>query len=431
MVSTLRRLRAVLSVLVARGAGSVLQLVSNLVLGHVLGATGLGSYFVLLSWQRLLAALVGFGLPAYNLREVAAARTRGTPEAARTGTIRSLLITAAAGMVAAVATLVAPADVLARLGASGSLLLAVRWSGSAAALYAVLRIWLESLKGYGAATTALNVEFGIVPAGLVAIALPLWLMRRQFSIPGVIALHLALLGMSCVVAGALWRARASRSAPSAPATSGRWTFERRALASFWAAGLLNMGASSLPLVLLPRYAAGDADLGQFGLVWRLVGLAGSILVALGSVFAPRFAAAHAADDPTLLRRLLRRSQAWSLAAYIPFFVAFMAVPGATLHAFGPGFAGGRTLLWVMAIGQLVNAATGLSGQLLNMTNRESGALAVIAVSTAAMVGGILWAGPLYGTLGVAIVVSATTALRNVAFLVWGYRSLRPASLLRA
>ena len=107
-----------------------------------------------------------------------------------------------------------------------------------------------------------------------------------------------------------------------------------------------------------------------------------ILQALSSYFSPGFARARARRDLDELARQLRASQLYSTASYVPLLIGFGLFPDPMLGLFGPEFVAARGLLRILAVGQAVNATTGLVGPFSIMVGRERTVFAANSPSSA-------------------------------------------------
>jgi O-antigen/teichoic acid export membrane protein len=191
----------------------------------------------------------------------------------------------------------------------------------------------------------------------------------------------------------------------------------RGLPHFWGGGLLNMWLMNMPILLLPQFASA-ADIGIFGVAYRLILLGTTILVTLASIFGPRFARDYANGDVTGLKQGLRQSQILSLIIYSPMLIAFTFFAEPVLGLFGDEFIAGKELLWIMVAGQLLNTATGLVGFMMNMIHREKQEFYIQLVVTIFVFVLILILGEMYGVMGVAIAYATGVVVKNLSSLVF-------------
>jgi O-antigen/teichoic acid export membrane protein len=108
---------------------------------------------------------------------------------------------------------------------------------------------------------------------------------------------------------------------------------------------------------------------------------------------------------------------WIVRLSLPAFVALIVFPHDLLRIFGHGFAAGASVTVILAVGQLVRAATGPCGTLLNMSGKVAvnmadnvGVLALNIVLNLILI-------PPYGIVGSAVAWSISLALVNL-LRVW-------------
>lgn len=132
---------------------------------------------------------------------------------------------------------------------------------------------------------------------------------------------------------------------------------------------------------------------------------------------PIFAQLQDRKDHGALERLYQVTSKWSFTLNLPLFLTIITYPQALLAVFGPGFQAGAVPLAILAGANLVNAGTGMSSVLLDMT----GHTALKAVNaTVAVAGGIilnLILVPPLGLIGAALAFFAVTAIANILPLV--------------
>ena len=351
----------------ARGAGVVAQLAANTLLGNVLGAEGLGRFYLYVSWSNLLSALEGLGLPALTLRTVAT----GTPPhgAASRRFVRAALRIGLWSSAALGALLVLGLRPLAsRLLHDAASAFIVPFAALTALLFLRTRIQAAALKACNRREAAIALETTALPALVAAGVGAAALAGLQLSAEGAIRIHVVAALVVMVAAHLLWSRVSHGEAPFTPPTRSERP-EVRTLLPLWGSNLLGATMANLPFIILPHVAAAS-DIGRFAIAARLVGFATVILQALSSYFSPRFARARVRRDPQDLARELRASQLYSTASYLPLLIGFGLFPDPILGLFGPEFVAARGLLRILAVGQAVNAATGLVGPFLIMVGRE-------------------------------------------------------------
>jgi len=186
--------------------------------------------------------------------------------------------------------------------------------------------------------------------------------------------------------------------------------ERRAL---WLSSVQAIAFLQLPFLVLPAFTD-VGTIGVYAVAHKLVNVITTLLILLGSIYGPAFARAAAKADTDRLRYLFRRTQWISLVLFGPAAAILLLasdgiaglfhVPSQSLHMF----------MFILVLGQLINAASGLSGILLNLTG---GARREWRISLASLGAALLLTVPVgstYGAIGLAILFSAVIAIKNIA-----------------
>jgi O-antigen/teichoic acid export membrane protein len=151
-----------------------------------------------------------------------------------------------------------------------------------------------------------------------------------------------------------------------------------------------------------------------------------VLSAVAAGLAPTIAEQHHRGDNAAIASVFRASTRWALAICLPWSVVLLVTPESVLAVlFGSKYALGDApwALRLVAIGQLVNAATGVPGVLLSMTGRPGQwAIATGALLVADVIANVLLV-PKLGILGAALATTCATALLNAAGVVLARRVL--------
>ena len=406
----------VLRVTATRGLGSVLQFAVAIVLGGGAGPAVLGVYYLYLAWSSILAKAFGLGHSTALMREGGRASAAPGRVPLERRVRHSTLVVATAGVVGTTAILLAGEPALSALGIEApgaATLLAAGLGGLATALS---KLGSDTLKGLHRAHLGLFYEFDLALVLFLGFLLAAPLFGLEPGAREVVFAHAG----SMLVTGALCLAKTRREAAavSAGARGDAEDREPRRLVhgAYWGVSAANHLFAVAPYVVLPFFASA-AEIGVFGVVHRLVAIAGTLQVALGSFFAPRFVG-H--GDHAVARSAFRafgQSQVCSILMYLPFFALYVFLPEPVLRLFGEEFPVLAPLLVLLAVLRFGNAVAGPAEYFLNMTGRgrlelASGALglAVFFVASLALRGtgaGVYRIGVLYG----------------IAFLVRGLLSL--------
>ena len=379
-----------------RAAGSVCQLVLSLVLAHAYGAGELGRFLVFVALVNVMIA-IGGGLPNLLIRY----GSRDEHERSRdhVGWLwRHSLTLATACLLLAAAAGVLGAEYLRDLALAAAGLLVQRAASSVlkARRRPALGIFLDA------------VLYPIVVLAFVALSdAAAWdhvTQHLRFAYVGAVWFS-ALLGLALG-----WRdPNSPRTSWQAPLRTPRALFGeiiRVTLGAAWGAV-----AAQVPLAVAPLLLTDD-ETGSLGLALRVAGFAGTLIVSLNASFGPAFAGAASGAE---LLELRRQSQRASLLLYVPFLVAFFAIPRAWLELVDPALTSVKLLVAVLSVGYLVNAATGLCINMLVMRGRARTYSRVNAYAAWLTVVAVVGGGVLGGVWGLAAGLSLSIALANLYF----------------
>jgi O-antigen/teichoic acid export membrane protein len=335
----------------------------------------------------------------------------------------------------------------------GTVRLAVLVSGGAAALLGVLLAvaapWLADRLHDPALTGGLRLMALTLPAmTLCEAALAAtrgWRSQRAFTLIGQVyepvcrlLLTALLLIAGAGLTGAFWAVVAAGWSAAAlallalrrrlRALDGQArTYQPRQLFSFstvsWVSSLSSTGLIWLDTLLLGFFA--NPDIGVYNVATRLVTVAVFVLAPLNAAFGPYLAHLHHQGRLDEVRRSYAAVTGWVVRLSLPAFAALLVFPGELLRLFGAAFVAGAAVTVILALGQMVNAATGPCGTVLNMSGRVA---LNMWDNLAALVLNVLlnlWLIPAYGIIGAAVAWAVSLAVVNAA------RVLQVRSLIQA
>ncbi len=424
MVQT-NRLKCVAAAVSTRGGAAAVQLLLSVVLGRLVGPSGLGVFLVFLAGTYIAGAFAAVGLPVFTLRRTASLVALNEVKKARSFWMGGLGVVALAS--AATALLIYglrhPLSQFWHGDASPQHVVAL--AAIATIPFVILTYCCETLKGLGRPQLGLGLQFGGAPA-FTLVVLPVWLALSGDAAPSVVInLYTAGLAFSSIAAASLvLNGFGARQRPTDLQSGGGTLPDGLRLSRtthFWASALLTQLMANAPFVILPFVVTPD-QVGLFGAANRLVSLAALILVAIAGVYSPMLAAAHVRGDGRRLHKLLRETQLYSIVLYLPMLVVLIVGKDLVLGLFGVEFGAAAPLLVVLAIGHLVNSCTGTVTQFNLMTNGESVEVGVtiLALGIVCLIAFIL-SEPL-GTLGVAFAVAVSSAAKNAMSYVRAIRT---------
>lgn len=399
--------------LLIKVAATGLQLITAIVLARLLGAKGFGTYSYVLSVISVLAIPAQFGLANLVMRETARAQV-DDDWALLKGVWRWTSVVAVS-----LSLLLLLASVGTTWFFSGSMtpvkVSAFYWGALMIPLVALGALRAAALRGLRHVVLG-NLSEQIVRPILffLLISTFLWLWPRSSLAPDdAMALMVGATGGAFVLGA--WLLARKRPLPVRQERQTRyrqraWLLAAMPLAFTEGANLINSHADLIMLGLIQ----GDKEVGIYRVATQGANLVIFGLVALNLVIAPHFARLHAQGEHQKLQRLVTRSAQAILALALP-AVGFFVLFGDSLIRwfFGRDFSSAYLPLVILALGQLVNAAMGSVGFLLNMTGHEKDV--TVGVVIAAVVNILLNAAliPAFGMLGAASSTAISLAVWNI------------------
>jgi O-antigen/teichoic acid export membrane protein len=170
--------------------------------------------------------------------------------------------------------------------------------------------------------------------------------------------------------------------------------------------------------------ASSSEIGIFAVAAKAAMILGLFLTSLNLIAAPTISSLYAKGDQKAMHTLYQVITRWAFALTLPFFLMTVVLAQEIMGIFGPEFRAGGPVLQLIALGQIVNVATGPCGWMLNMTNHQH--LNVINNLMALLIAAVLSIKliPLYGAIGAAIVMGISILFINLLRAIQVYRVLR-------
>ena len=413
--------------LIRGGLGSLgLKLVSvglgfllTILLARGLGPSGYGVYALAFATISILAIPTQLGLPQLVVRETANAAAKE-----QWGVIRGLWrwSTLTVLLFSLIVLLVSSLG----LWYYGHLLDKLYASTLAAALLLIPLIALGNLRG--AALRGLNhIVTGQLPEwvlrpGLLATLCIITIMLRpdtEFTAITVMVLHV----VSAAVAFGIgaWFLRHVRPKIIAGVTSiyasKAWAISTFRLALISSISVINAQVG----ILMLGFFGSENDIGIYKVTISVATLITFGLQAVNLVVMPYFARFYSQNDLLRVQKLATQSARAILLIAIPSTMVIILFGDRFLaFTYGTDFEEGHASLIVLAIGQLVNAATGSVGVLLNMTGHERDTLRGVSAAIVVNIVSALILIPTFSYFGAALSTAITLVIWNLVLreLVW-------------
>ncbi len=182
--------------------------------------------------------------------------------------------------------------------------------------------------------------------------------------------------------------------------------------------MMAVSVSSALMVALPifvlEFIGTEVEVGLFSVAYKVSQIITLILMIINTMSAPKFAELFWANKTKELQKLLNQTSKIMFWVALIFSIFVIVFSRTILGLFGSEFQNSGIILIILIIGQLVNAATGSVGVLLNMSGnqkiyRQSILVVVIALAITCPIATFY-----FGLIGTAI----TTTLSIIFINVW-------------
>lgn len=398
-----------------KGSGIILALVQSVLLARVLGADGYGAYAYILALISILSMPVQMGLPNLALREVALFRVKLQWSLLKGFMVRSwqfVIIVSFVTVLVLICIITLVPSVIPHAYHDG-----LRVAFVLVPIMGSINLCSMSTLGMGDVIGSQLAEAVIKPLlfiGLIGVAYiqPGGLVGPE---SGIWMNVLASFGALAVAGRYCYRAiRPAVRHMCARFKTRQWALSIGPLAVFSASSAL---IGQVDLLVLGYYETPD----QIGL-YR-VAFVSSAMLAFGlqvtnTVLAPRYAEYFGSRDHLGLQQLAVRGARVSFTLAMVLAVIYVLIGEEILKfLFGVEFGAAYTLLLVLCIGQLINAAAGSCGLIMTLAGLERQASKVLLVAVFSNVILNILLIPAYGPVGAAIATGVSLSVWNLAMLL--------------
>jgi len=413
---TLKNSIAVTSLL--KAAHVALSFVIGVVLARGLGPDQYGRWAFALALVALLSIPAQLGLPNLVVRETARYRLQGA-----WGKVRGLLRRADQVALAVNASLMLLAGGL------------IMWTGQAptgnTALYgwALLMVPLTTftdlraaaLRGLHRPASAQLAEHLLRPLlflGAIAVALALHTLSPESAM----ALNVLAAAGALLLASRLLTDRSPSELEHARPEY-ETTHWRRSVLPLTLISAMTLANHQIDLILLGVLTT-SVEVGIYRVATQGAMLVAFTLTTINLVLAPQISRLHFGGEQAELQRLVTRAARTTLLSALPLAALLMAFGEPILATvFGEAYAGGRTALAILCMGQLANAAMGPVGNLLNMTGHPGDTARGFAIGAASNIALNIALIPSFGIEGAAAATAASVTLWNLLLNLQARRRL--------
>ncbi|MDE1167875.1 MAG: MATE family efflux transporter [Pseudomonas sp.] len=171
---------------------------------------------------------------------------------------------------------------------------------------------------------------------------------------------------------------------------------------------VNWGGQFLSALWIPA-----DQVAGYAVALRIAALINFLLIAMNFIVAPRIAQLHSRHQHAELQQLITQSMRLLYLLATPIVIGVVIFAGPLMSLFGSQFVAGTQILIILALGQLINVATGPVGYLLTMTGHETAMRNMYVLSGLACISLVCVLTPLFGVAGAAWATAISTAVQNL------------------
>ncbi len=354
-----------MAAMVVRGIELVGKLGLYMLAARILGVFEAGLFFLCNTWVSLGSTIARAGFEKAVMRHIAAELAVGNGPEARRALFLGSLWTLAGGVVVSALTLLF-AEPLANHVFTEHALTRPLMIAAASILPQTLCIFTaHALTGFGRGVAGQFVQNGVWPVltlGALAIGI--------HSLDGILYAF-AVSNLAGAVLGGVLLLRERRRFKAVPSTSHPVETLPALWRTAWPLAMVEMvqaALNAIPVLVLAAFASAQL-VGAFSVANRITVLIWVIIIAISTIAAPSFAAAHRRGDWDSLRAQNRKARRVIALIGTPAVITMMLVPEWLLHLIGPGFEIAATALVIMSAGQLINCLLPTQDVMLAMTGK--------------------------------------------------------------
>jgi len=400
-------------VLFTRLLGAATQFVFYLVVAQRFGAEGLG-LFVLAFTSSIAASTVScWGIDQVALRHLSGHHAHGEFAAFRALFAHSIALVLLISTSIALAMGLLSGPIAMQIFGKPELAPILRMLAFSIVPFSLLQLLGESVRATGRVVLSAVLQTALAPV----LALAFISLAPSQDAVGSAALYYTLAYFAAMVAAIFFQS--PRTSPLA-VPDGKsenlspWQLLKTATPVAWVT-IFSVWLGFSETLLLGLYRAAD-EVGYYAASLRLVLLVNFLLVALNGALAPKFAVLHRQGEIRELISLARRATLVMLTLSCPIFLALFLLPEILLAWFGDEFTAASTALVILAVGQLVNIATGPVGIILLMTGNAPAMQRHLVITVLVNLALAFLLIPPFGIVGAACSAAAAMAVLNLLLL---------------
>lgn len=164
----------------------------------------------------------------------------------------------------------------------------------------------------------------------------------------------------------------------------------------------------------------EAEIGIYNVSIKLAMISGIVLGAVNSIVAPKLSQTYNNGKKEEFKSIVKQSTRVIFFSSVPILIFLIAFPEFLLSFFGSEFIVGKTALYILLIGQIINAFSGSVGVIMQMTGKEKLFQNILILALFLNIGLNFLLIPNHGIEGAAIASSASIIFWNLTSVAYIY-----------
>ncbi len=165
----------------------------------------------------------------------------------------------------------------------------------------------------------------------------------------------------------------------------------------------------------------EQEVGIYNTALKIAALNSLVLFAVNSIGMPKFAELYGAGKKAAFKQTVKQSSLLISMVSLPVLLIILLFPRFLLSIFGQEFTAGTFTLIILAVGQFINAFSGSTIPILNMTGKEKTGRNILLAGTIVNIALNYFLIPLKGIDGAAIATATSTVLWNTLAVFYIYK----------
>jgi O-antigen/teichoic acid export membrane protein len=185
---------------------------------------------------------------------------------------------------------------------------------------------------------------------------------------------------------------------------------------------------SVDIILLSKYSSFER-VAFYSVAIKLTTVLSLVLASVNTVYAPTFAEWYSLNNFKSLKAGIKRSTRLIFLLTFPAILIVFIFSNMILGLFGPDYTQAQSALWVLLIGQAVNALCGSVGVYMNMTGKQVIFQRILITAFVINITLNFILIPIYDILGAAVATTISTVFWNILTTIYIYRKDRISTFL--